>query len=535
MKKIVNYGRWFYKEGVRGGKLLAAAFLCLVFCLSGCSALEEKSPYPEVENYLKNRYGGKFQIEPAAGEEASFRAVQKDGEKLEFEVYPVGDEYTDKGFDDTLPMAFVLKKAGELGLSLETGEGEKELVATVDGFAALGELSEKLAWIADAYKEAELPAKFTLGTVGNGWNSANIRVEIQGFAPQGYQPGVIRIPDSVTGLHDKEAMQQYLETNYLMFLERYFLGEIPADVPEESLQAARRDANGITVINGDETREYPDLDFNNLYFAQAYRLAQREGWEPQADGNSFTIARGEENYRFELVFEEREDLENQEKYKYSGSGRPVGYAVSQEPVVYWSKEGEEERTFASSEFSGDKESISAEILEHITGVEIESGLKLQMAQERVREIEEEAEGYLLRPDGKSFGDRVEIGGWGITLNQMEEKKRLESSSMYFEADEDKTFVYLDMDVENLGTEKMSFLNMIAAHEDLVVHLVTSGGHRYIPVDLIGMADLASVSVEPGEVRNGGLVFHIGEGIMEEDEHVFLAFQAGEVSRVFRIK
>ena len=534
MKRIVKCGRDFRGKGLKGGKLLAAAFLCLAFCLSGCSSMGDKSPYPEVETYLKNRYGGKFQIElmSGEGEEASYRVMQKDGEKLEFEVYPVGEEYTDKGFDDTLPMAFVLKKAGELDLFLEPGEGEKELVATIEGYKEIEGLAEKLAQIADAYKEADLPAKFTRGTVGDGWNSANIRVEIQGFAPEGYQPGVIRIPDSVTGFHDKESMQQYLETNYLMFLERYFLGEIPADVPEEELQAVRKDTNGITVINGDETREYPDFDINNLYFAQVYRMAQKEGWEPAADGNCFTLARGEENYRFELVFEEREDLKDREKHKYSGSVTPLGHAFSQRPVVYWSKDGEEGRAIASSEFAGDEET---EILERITGVEIESGLKLQMAQERVREIQQEVEGYLLRSDVKSFGDRVEIKGWGITLNQAEEKKRLESSTMYFEADEDKVFAYMDMDVENLGAEKTSFLSMIGTNEDLMVHLITSGGHRYIPVDLIGMSDLASASVEPGEVKNGGLIFHIGEGIMQEDEHVFLSFKAGEESRVFRIK
>lgn len=125
MKRIVKYGRDFRGKVSKGEKFLAAAFLCLAFFLSGCSSMESKSPYPEVETYLKNRYGGKFQIElmSGEGEEASYRVMQKDGEKLEFEVYPVGEEYTDKGFDDTLPMAFVLKKAGELDLFLEPGEG----------------------------------------------------------------------------------------------------------------------------------------------------------------------------------------------------------------------------------------------------------------------------------------------------------------------------------------------------------------------------------------------------------------------------
>lgn len=522
-----------------GRTLPIAAFLGLVLGISGCSALGGKSPYPEVEQYLKSRYGGKFQIEQVSGtgEEASYRVVQKDGEKLEFEVFPVGEEYTNKGFDDTGPLAFVMKKAGEAGLVLEPGDGEKELVATIGGYEEIGELAGKLADIADAYKAAGLPASFTSGMVGDGWNSANIRVEIRDFAPEGYQPGVIRIPDSVTGFHDREAMEQYLETNYLTFLERYYLGEIPADVPEEALEAVRGEPGGITVISGDEVREYPELEYGELSFGQVYRLALREGWEPvpAAEGNSFTIAKGEENHRFELVFEEKEDNGDREKYKYSGNRTPLGHDFYQEPVVYWSVEGQESRMPASREASRNQESISAELLEQIAGVEIESGLKLQKAQERVEEIQKEVKGYLLRSDVKQPGENVEIADWRITLNQVEETKRLETSTMYFEADEGKVFVRLDMDVENLGAEKRRFLEMIGTSEDLFIHLISSGGHRYIPVDMIGMADLASASVEPGAVENGGLIFHIEEDLFREDEHIFLTLEAGEESRGFRLK
>ncbi len=506
--------------------------------LSGCSDMGGKSPYPEVEQYLKNRYGGRFEIEEAAenGSSVSYQVVQKDGEKLKFEVYPVGEEYTNKGFDDTCPVAFVMKKAGEMGLVLEPGTGEKELIATVDGYGELEELAGKLALIAEAYKESGLPARFTTGTVGDGWNSANIRVEIRGFSPEGYHPGVIRIPDSVTGFHDKESMTQYLEENYLIYLDRYYAGEIPEDVPEEALESVRKDVRGITVISGDRTTEYPNLDYDPLYFGQAYRLACEEGWEPRAEKNSFTLTRGEDSYRFELAFEENEDLqENREKYRYSGDWKPRGYAIDKKPVVYCYENGAQEGTPAGSEGSGREGSISAEILERITGTEMESGLKLQDAKERVQEIQEEVNGYLLRSDVKRQGESVEIADWRITLNQVEETRRLESSSMYFEADENKIFLRLDMDVENLGTEKRPFLEMIVTGEDLLIHLVSSGGHRYIPVDLIGMADLASASVEPKEVKNGGLIFHIAEEILQEDEQIFLAFKAGEESRVFRIK
>ena len=266
-------------------------------------------------------------------------------------------------------------------------------------------------------------------------------------------------------------------------------------------------------------------------------MALKEGWEPMpaAEGNSFTIGKGEKNYRFELAFEEKEDKGDREKYKYSGNRTPLGHDFYQEPVVYWSVEGEESKTPANLESAWNRESISAELLEQIAGVEIESGLKLQKARERAEEIRDKVDEYLLRSDVKQPGGSVEIADWRITLNQVEEMKRLETSSMYFEADEGKIFARLDMSVENQGKKKRQFLEMIGTSEDLSVHLISSGGHRYIPVDMIGMTDLASVSVEPGAAENGGLIFHIGENIFREDEHIFLTLEAGGESRGFRIK
>lgn len=536
MKNQTGNGMRYRMAAVAAGVGLVLGFSAVG--LSGCSGMGGKSSYPEVEQYLKSRYGGRFEIEEVAGNgtSVSYQVVQKDGEKLEFEVYPVGEEYTNKGFDDTCSVAFVMKKAGEMGLVLEPGTGEKELVVTVDGYGELEELAGKLALIAEDYKESGLPAQFTTGTVGDGWNSANIRVEIRGFSPEGYHPGVIRIPDSVTGFHDKESMEQYLEENYLIYLDRYYAGEIPADVPEEAFEAVREEAKGITVISGDRTTEYPNLEYNSLYFGQAYRLACEEGWEPQAEENSFTLKRGEDSYRFELVFEENEDLqENREKYRYSGDWKPRGHAIDKKPVVYCYENGTQEGKPAGPEGYEREGSISVEILERITGTEIEFGLKLQDAGERVREIQEEVNGYLLRSDIKRQGESVEIADWRITLNQMDEQKRLETDSLYYEADEGMIFVRFHLSVENLGAEKAPFIETIGTNEDLMIHLVTSGGHRYIPVDLIGMSDMTGVSVEPQETAEGWLIFHIRESILPEDEQMFLAFKAGEESRVFRIQ
>ncbi len=526
------------RKRLRNQMVLAVIGAGVLLGISGCSAMGGKSPYPEVEQYLKNRYGGKFEIEEVAenGTPVYYQVVQKDGEKLEFEVFPVGEEYTNKGFDDTCPVAFVMKKAEDMGLVLEPGTEEKELVATVDGYGEIEELADKLAQIAKAYEEAGLPARFTTGTVGDGWNSANIRVEIRGFSPEGYHPGVIRIPDSVTGFHDKESMEQYLEQNYLIYLDRYYAGEIPADVPEEAFEAVRKEEKGLTVFSGERATEYPYLERNQLYFGQAYRLACEEGWEPQAGENSFTLAKGEESYQFELVFEENEDLSKErEEFRYSGDWTPRGHAIDKKPAVYWRQVGTEERTLAAPEPSASEGSISAEILEQITGTEIEYGLELQAAQERIQEIQKEAKEYLLRSDRKQQGESVEIADWRIALSGMEQARRLETDIMYFEADEDMTFLRFHLDVENLGSEKEVFIRPVAAYEDLLTYLVTSGGHRYIPVNLVGMTDMTSIAIEPREVASSGLIFHVRESVLQEDEHIFLVFMANGESRVFQIR
>lgn len=190
---------------------------------------------------------------------------------------------------------------------------------------------------------------------------------------------------------------------------------------------------------------------------------------------------------------------------------------------------------AAPEPSASEGSISAEILEQITGTEIEYGLELQAAQERIQEIQKEAKEYLLRSDRKQQGESVEIADWRIALSGMEQARRLETDIMYFEADEDMTFLRFHLDVENLGSEKEVFIRPVAAYEDLLTYLVTSGGHRYIPVNLVGMTDMTSIAIEPREVASSGLIFHVRESVLQEDEHIFLVFMANGESRVFQIR
>ena len=529
---------------IRWDKVLLSMVLWhLAFYLVGCVAKEEESRYPEVEKYLFDRfevlgkYSGNYYIEEISENgEVYYRVTEKEGEKLEFRVFPVGDEYTKAGFDDTCPVAFVMKKAGETGLVLEPGDGEKELVATIDGYGEIEELAEKLARIAGAYEKAGLPARFTSGTKGDGWNCADIRVEIRGFSPEGYEPEVIHIPDNINGIHGKEEIQKYLQANYLTYMYRYYLGEIPGEVPKESLRIAEGEPDGITVESGERVTEYPNLEYDDLYFAQVYHLACEEGWEVTAEENSFTITAEGQAYRFELVFEERDAAGISESELYFGRWEPRGHALNCEPAVYWYPAEGEGRMPASSEKARDKASISADILEQITGARLESGLRYLDEEERIREIQDEVDGYLLRSDVKQIGESAEIAGWHITLKQTEAKKRIEEGDWYLEADEGKIFVLFNLEVENQTTQKQYLFESVVTPEELQARLISSGGHRDIPTEVLYLeSDMINRRMEPGEVARGNLIFHMDENILQEDETVFLVLHTEDESQVFRIQ
>lgn len=76
-----------------------------------------KSPYPEVEQYLKNRYGGRFEIEEAAGNKIFLR--------LDMDVENLGTEKRPFLYSWHLRQE---RKAGFSGLSRRSlwGEGDRK-------------------------------------------------------------------------------------------------------------------------------------------------------------------------------------------------------------------------------------------------------------------------------------------------------------------------------------------------------------------------------------------------------------------------
>ena len=163
-----------------------------------------------------------------------------------------------------------------------------------------------------------------------------------------------------------------------------------------------------------------------------------------------------------------------------------------------------------------------------------SGLTLQKAEERKEENREKFEGYLNSGAGP-VGSGVEIGNWAITVKTAEMTGRITSGSMYFDADEGKEFVRVDVDVANQGTEKESFLPMVIMSDELLVELATSSGHKYTPVDLLGGGDMTGASLEAGETKSGYIVFHVSQDLMDTEEHVLLLLTIGKETKAVQIK
>lgn len=490
--------------------------------LSGCGALK-KSPYPEVEEYLENLYEQEFVIEEVSeGGVVSYQASPKDRPALSFKVLPAGEEYTNKGFDDTYPAAFVRYEGEKLGLRLEPGEGDKEFVISVDRYDEVEALGESLSKIAGAYEEAGLPAKFTLGTVENGWNCADIRVEIKGPEMKGYEPEVIHIPDSRqighTDINDADQIKERIGSGYVSQICQYYLGDPLDYLTPDAVTAFYADEEGMTLTAGEDVTEYPYLSMGSLHFGEVYRLAQAEGWEPAAEQDSFSITANGLTSRFFLEYED--DAKN-----------PGGEQTAR---VYWEAGETGERLPAWGDYSHEPGVIYWDVLEERTGSSMASGLTLQKAEERKEENREKFKGYLNSGAGP-VGSGVEIGNWAITVKTAETTGRITSGSMYFDADEGKEFVRVDVDVANQGTEKESFLPMVIMSDELLVELATSSGHKYTPVDLLGGGDMTGASLEAGETKSGYIVFHVSQDLLDTEEHVLLLLTIGKETKAVQIK
>lgn len=491
--------------------------------LSGCST-RQQSPYPEVSKYLNNTYAQDFELtEISDGNTVYYKASPKEHPELEFKVIPVGTEYTNKGFDDTYPTVFVQNEAEKLGLSLEPGDTDKELVASIDSYAQIEELSETLAGIATAYAEAGLPAKFTLGTVQNGWNCADIRVELCTPDMEGYEPAVIHIPDSKqiadSRINDKEAIADRIGSGYITYICQNYLGDPLDYLTQDAVTAFYADADGLTVKSGESATEYPHLTVD-LHFAELYHLAEAEGWNPQAAQNSFSITANGQTSWFFLEFEDDENERG---------------IIKTTAHIYWAEDETGERLPACDEKGYHPDVIDQKLIEERAGCDLSPGLLLQESAARREKNKEELNGYLSSGNVKSPGSNVEIGNWIVTVTDAAETGKIDSGSMYFEPDPGKSFLRIDMEITNQAAESERFLPTLVTYDELMLQLAVSNGLQYSPVSLLGGGDLTGNALDAGETKSGFIVFQVSENLMETEDTILLLLRMGTETQAIQIK
>ena len=499
-------------------------FMAAATLLSGCSA-EKKSPYPEVTKYLNNTYEQKFDLtEVSDGNTVYYKATPKEHPELEFKIVPAGTDYTNKGFDDTYPAIFVLNEARKLGLSPEPGDTDKELVISVDSYVQIEELSESLAQMAAAYAEAGMPAKFTLGTVEEGWNCADIRVEIRTPDLEGYEPVIIHIPDSRQiadeHINDQERIADRIGSGYIAYICQYYLDDPLDYLTQDAVTAFYADAGGLTVKTDETATEYPYLN-TDLHFAELYHLAEAEGWNPQAaQNNCFSITANDQTSWFFLEFEEDE--------KERGGTQITAH-------VYWAEEETGERLPACDEWGYHPDVIDQKLIEERACCDLSPGLLLQEAAARREENKKELDGYLSSGNVKPLGSAVEIGSWTVTVTDAAETGKITSGSMYFEPDAERSFLRIDMDITNRSSEGVRFLPTVVMYDELMVQLIVSNGLKYSPVSLLGGGDLTGSALDAGETRSGFIVFQVPENLMKTEDTILLLLQIGAETQAIQIQ
>ena len=139
----------------------------------------------------------------------------------------------------------------------------------------------------------------------------------------------------------------------------------------------------------------------------------------------------------------------------------------------------------------------------------------------------------LTPDNGSVVERdtpVIFNGWEMTYHSAKIVDEFTSGMYIYTADDGEQFVMASLTITNRGIEKDTFLPMIYyVNEDPIVQIADSSkANLYDCVDVITYsACLNSTSLEPGESKDGELVFQIPDTLAQSGEQLYVAVSLGD--------
>ena len=124
---------------------------------------------------------------------------------------------------------------------------------------------------------------------------------------------------------------------------------------------------------------------------------------------------------------------------------------------------------------------------------------------------------------------VIFGSWEITFHSAEIVKDFETGMYIYTADDGEKFVMAKMTITNVGLQSDTFLPMIYyVNEDPIVQIADSSKENlYDCVDaLMHSACLNTTTLDPGESKDGDLIFEIPDELAQSGETLYLAVSLG---------
>lgn len=142
--------------------------------------------------------------------------------------------------------------------------------------------------------------------------------------------------------------------------------------------------------------------------------------------------------------------------------------------------------------------------------------------------EPDAYAYLMdHTSGKSeleAGEAICMGNWEITYHSASVVKEFDSGMFRFTADEGFQFVKGEFTIKNVGAETDTFLPTVYyIDEDPIVRITDANRENYYD-SVNAMSDsrcLSSTSLEPGESKDGEIIFQVPDEVALGDEPLYV--------------
>ncbi len=135
------------------------------------------------------------------------------------------------------------------------------------------------------------------------------------------------------------------------------------------------------------------------------------------------------------------------------------------------------------------------------------------------------------------GDPVIIGGWEITYRSSQAVKSFDEGMFRYTADDGCQYVRAEFSVKNLGSEENTFLPMIyQVAEDPVVKIADAERETVFEcVDALNDSRcLNSTSLEPGESKDGELIFQVSDEALAKDDPLYVVVSMGRQEAAYRL-